>query len=277
MGSICTPEVQCSHLWNLTMYLNTIYFFPDNLPIMEFLSGKFLFLPSLKVNIHSDSCSMHQISVGEELRKACPKLRLGCVEALVRVEDSMPALLAEIDGKLEALQQSLSIEEISKIPAIEASRRGYKACGKDPARYRLSAEALLRRIVSGKGLYRINNVVDQLNLVSVISGFSIGGYDADKIAGSVCFGIGKADEPYTGIGRGALNIESLPVFRDEKGAFGTPTSDSERTEVTPQTRKFLMILIDFESSSELEKAKQLAIHLLKEHCGAEDIKDYNIE
>lgn len=244
---------------------------------MEFLKGKFLFLPSLQVNNHSDNCSMPQISIGEEIRKACPKLRLGCVEASVRVEVSKPALLAEIEEKLGSLQQSLSIEEISKIPAIEASRRGYKACGKDPARYRLSAEALLRRIVSGKGLYQINNVVNQLNLVSVVSGFSIGGYDADKIVGKVCFGIGRADEPYTGIGRGALNIENLPVFRDEKGAFGTPTSDSERTEVTPNTRKFLMILIDFESNSELENAKQLAIHLLKEYCGAEDIKDYNIE
>jgi DNA/RNA-binding domain of Phe-tRNA-synthetase-like protein len=220
---------------------------------------------------------MPQISIGEEIRKACPKLRLGCVEASVRVEDSKSALLAEIEKKLESLQQSLSIEEISKIPAIEASRRGYKACGKDPARYRLSAEALLRRIVSGKGLYRINNVVDQLNLVSVVSGFSIGGYDADKIAGNVCFGIGKANEPYTGIGRGTLNIENLPVFRDEMGAFGTPTSDSQRTEVSGSTCRFLMILIDFDGSSELEKAKQMAVHLLKEHCGAEDVKDYNIE
>lgn len=220
---------------------------------------------------------MPKISISKELKRSCPKLRLGCIEASVRVEDSNAALLSEIDKKLESLQQSLVIEDISKLPAIEASRKGYRACGKDPARYRLSAEALLRRIVSGKGLYQISNVVDQLNLVSVMSGFSIGGYDAEKIAGEVQFGIGKAGEPYAGIGRGELNIENLPVFRDELGAFGTPTSDSQRTEVTPDTRKFLMVLIDFESSSELEKAKQLAIHLLKEHCGAEDVKDYNIE
>lgn len=219
---------------------------------------------------------MPNIFISEALKRACPKLRLGCIEALVRVEASGPELLSEIDRKLASLQQSLVIEDISKIPAIESSRRGYRACGKDPARYRLSAEALLRRIVSGKGLYQISNVVDQLNLVSVLSGFSIGGYDADKIVGEVYFGIGQANEPYYGIGRGALNIENLPVFRDEIGAFGTPTSDSARTEVTPSTQKFLMILIDFEGSSELEKAIQMAIHLLKEHCGAEDIKDYYI-
>lgn len=220
---------------------------------------------------------MPKIIISEELRKACPKLRLGCIEALVKVEASGAGLLYEIEQKLASLQQSLAIEDISKIPAIEASRRGYRACGKDPARYRLSAEALLRRIVSGKGLYQINNVVDQLNLVSVASGFSIGGYDLDKIVGEVCFGIGKADEPYTGIGRGELNIEFLPVFRDESGAFGTPTSDSQRTEVTAETQRFLMILIDFEGSSELENAKQMSMRLLKEYCGGQDIMDYNIE
>lgn len=254
-----------------------LYFFLDNLPAMEFLKGKFLFLPCLKFNNHSATFSMPKISISEELKKACPKLRLGCIEASVRVETSSPGLLSEIEQKLTSLQQSLTIEEISKLPAIEASRKGYRACGKDPARYRLSAEALLRRIVSGKGLYQINNVVDQLNLVSVVSGFSIGGYDADKIEGEVLFGIGKANEPYQGIGRGELNIENLPVFRDEKGAFGTPTSDSQRTEVTDSTHRFLMILIDFDSSSDLEKAKLMAMGLLKEYCGGENIVDFNIE
>ncbi|HLN74275.1 MAG TPA: hypothetical protein VK205_13335, partial [Prolixibacteraceae bacterium] len=93
---------------------------------------------------------MPKISISEEIKRICPKLRLGCIEASVKVEESNAALLAEIDKKLESLQQSLVIEDISKLPAIEASRKGYRACGKDPARYRLSAEALLRRIVTGK-------------------------------------------------------------------------------------------------------------------------------
>lgn len=219
---------------------------------------------------------MLTISIDSELKNRCPQLRLGCIEAEVQVAESGGALLAEVNERLKQLSQLLKIEEISSIPAIAASRKAYRACGKDPARYRLSAEALLRRIVSGKGLYHINNVVDQLNLVSVLSGFSIGGYDADKIKGPVRFGIGRENEPYAGIGRGELNIENLPVFRDQEGAFGTPTSDSQRTEVSNDTRKFLMILIDFDKYSELENAKLMAIHLLREYCGAGNIKEYNI-
>lgn len=198
-------------------------------------------------------------------------LRLGCIEADVKVAESSEALWTEINFRIEQLRQSLVIEDISGIPAIKSSRKAYKACGKDPARYRLSAEALLRRVVSGKGLYEISNVVDQLNLVSITSGFSIGGYDANQIQGDISFGIGRTGEPYTGIGKGELNIENLPVFRDELGAFGTPTSDSQRTEVTSQTKRFLMILIDFGGDDQLNEALQYSVSLLKKYCQAEEI------
>lgn len=219
---------------------------------------------------------MDSICISENLKTLCPKLRLGCIEADVIVADSVDELNAEINFQIAKIKQTLAIEDISKIPAIAASRKAYKACGKDPARYRLSAEALMRRVASGKDLYQISNVVDQLNLVSVTSGFSIGGYDAAKIQGDIRFGIGNANEPYSGIGRGILNIENLPVFRDDLGAFGTPTSDSPRTEVTTQTSRFLMIIIDFVGDDQLETAKQMAIQLLKEYCRATNIIEFNI-
>ena len=211
---------------------------------------------------------MKSISIGNELRNRCPKLRLGCIETDVIVGEPSAEFLFEMDSKIQQIAQSLSVEAISKQPTISASRKGYKACGKDPARYRLSAEALLRRVVSGKGLYQINNVVDQLNLVSISTGFSIGGYDVDQVSGDIVLGIGRADEPYSGIGRGDLNIEFLPVFRDDKGAFGTPTSDSSRTEITNQTVRFLMIVIDFETNNTLDEALLMAQELLVKYCQA---------
>ncbi|HEX7585971.1 MAG TPA: phenylalanine--tRNA ligase beta subunit-related protein [Prolixibacteraceae bacterium] len=214
---------------------------------------------------------MSKITISPELKSLCPMLRLGCIEADVKVAESSEALWTEINFRIEQLRKSLVIEDISGIPAIKSSRKAYKACGKDPARYRLSAEALLRRVVSGKGLYEISNVVDQLNLVSITSGFSIGGYDANQIQGDISFGIGRTGEPYTGIGKGELNIENLPVFRDELGAFGTPTSDSQRTEVTSQTKRFLMILIDFGGDDQLNEALQYSVSLLKKYCQAEEL------
>jgi len=219
---------------------------------------------------------MTRITIDEELRSRCPSLRLECIEAEVVVENSSPELLKEIETAITKLRLNLEIEDISKRGPVSASRNAYRACGKDPARYRLSAEALMRRICSGKELYQINNVVDQLNLVSFTSGFSIGGYDVDQLLGEISFGIGQSGEPYSGIGRGELNIEHLPVFRDQLGAFGTPTSDSQRTEVTSSTRKFLMILIDFGQSDDLQFAADKAIELLVKYCHADHLTTFSV-
>lgn len=211
---------------------------------------------------------MLEITLSQQIRERCPELQLSCILTEVKVEPAPLALINEMSIKTALLQEQLSIADISKLPEIESARKAYKACGKDPARYRLSAEALLRRVVSGKGLYQINNVVDQLNLVSISTGFSIGGYDFDQIQGEICFGIGDENEAYQGIGRGELNIAGLPVFRDALSAFGTPTSDSPRTEVNAQTRRFLMILIGFGGSDGFSQANALAISLLKTYCSA---------
>ena len=140
--------------------------------------------------------------------------------------------------------------------------------GKDPARYRPSAEALLRRVLQGKGLYEINNVVEIINLTSITSGFSIGGYDTDKISGDILFNKGKTDEPYEAIGRGNINIEGLPVFYDALGPFGSPTSDSTRTMITEDTGKILLIIISFHGSDKLNETATFATELLHKYASS---------
>jgi DNA/RNA-binding domain of Phe-tRNA-synthetase-like protein len=220
---------------------------------------------------------MQNISVAEELKTKVPAVKLACIECDIKLQQKNVELWTQVEQKVAQLSAQLQIDEISMIPAISASRKAYKACGKDPARYRLSAEALLRRVVNRGEIYQINNVVDVLNLVSINTGFSIGGYDADKIAGDVVFGIGKAGEPYSGIGRGELNIEGMPVFRDANGAFGTPTSDSERTSVSLETNRFLMIIIDYASSPQLEEASFFAKELLVKYANADNFVIKNID
>ncbi len=220
---------------------------------------------------------MQCITIAEDLKARVPGIRLLCIESDVVTGDSPGELLTLLDEKCRGLRSSLRTEEISLLPAIAASRKAYKLTGKDPARYRLSAEALLRRVVRGEELYHISNVVDLLNLVSITSGFSIGGYDAGKIDGEMEMGIGKSGEPYQAIGRGELNIAGLPVFRDLRGAFGSPTSDSERTSVTPQTCRFLMVIIDFGGGGALEEAGRLATGLLQRFAEATIVETKIIE
>ena len=211
---------------------------------------------------------MKRISFQKELIEKIPSIRLGCIQCNVEVlpgDDNIKELSKEI---ITQIQSELTVETISQKPTIKSTKEAYRKLGKDPSRYRPSAEALTRRIVKGKDLYNVNNVVDLLNLVSLESGFSIGGYDADKIDGPIEFGIGRPDEPYQAIGRGNLNIENLPLFRDASGAFGSPTSDSIRTMVTDQTTSFLMILIDFSDDENLEHFVERSEELLEKYASA---------
>jgi len=211
---------------------------------------------------------MKQISFQKELLEKIPSIRLGCIWCDVEIlpgDDKIRELSKEI---ISQIRSELAVETISQKPTIKSSKEAYRKLGKDPSRYRPSAEALTRRIVKGKDLYNVNNVVDLLNLVSLESGFSIGGYDADKIDGSVEFGIGRTDEPYQAIGRGKLNIENLPLFRDDAGAFGSPTSDSIRTMVTDKTTSFLMIIIDFKNHGDLMHFVERSVALMKGYASA---------
>ena len=211
------------------------------------------------------------MNITDKIKSKCPNFRLGVISCSVQISTNRTDLWEEINAKIAKLE-TMQTTDIAKISTVSATRKAYKAFGKDPSRYRPSAEALLRRIVKGKGLYKINNVVDLLNLVSISTGYSIGGFDADKIEGEVSIGVGEANEPYEGIGRGTLNIEGLPILRDTVSGFGTPTSDSVRTCVTNDTKRFLMAILDFDGLNELTETMDLAIDLLKRFGDANDIK-----
>lgn len=211
-----------------------------------------------------------EITIADAIKKACPGLQLGCMTGQVHMQAKNDALWQQM-MTLYHQKRGLLIETIKDIPAIASSREAYKALGKAPGRYRLSAEALHRRIIKGQELYQINNVVDIINYVSISSGFSIGGYDLDKIQGDILLDLGRADELYEAIGRGTLNIESLPVFRDTQAAFGSPTSDSIRTSITDQTQQILLIFLNFGGHDHLQSSLEETTQLLKDFAQGEQL------
>ncbi len=215
---------------------------------------------------------MSLISIAPEILARQEYVALGCLRMKARVKPSGDDLHALIADAASDIHGRLSLEDIHDIPAIGATRAAYRACGKEPSRYRPSAEALLRRIVSGKGLYEINNVVDLLNCISIRTGYSIGGFDEGMIRKPVSLGIGTDGEPYEAIARGALNIEFLPVLRDALGAFGTPTSDSVRTGVTAHTTDLLMVFYDFAGDAHLPAILEETAALYVRYCHASDIQ-----
>ncbi|MDO5665506.1 MAG: phenylalanine--tRNA ligase beta subunit-related protein [Bacteroidia bacterium] len=213
-----------------------------------------------------------EITISDEILAACSSFRFIAIECEVKNSPHNNELWQEIDAFCTHFAANNMLEDINKRPTIFATRQTYKKLGKDPNRYRPSAEALCRRVVRGLGLYRIDTLVDVINLVSLKTGYSIGGFDIDKIQGNLVLGVGKADEKFEAIGRGFLNIEGLPVYRDEIGGIGTPTSDEERTKITAETTRLLMIINGYSGEEGLQEATNFSIDLLKKYAGAKEIK-----
>jgi len=213
-----------------------------------------------------------QITIDAKLKAKCPRTALACVTARVQPGASPVPLLGEMNQRELEIQELPFPRGVLESPQVETVRKAYKALGKDPARYRGSAEALLRRIVAGKGFPQINAVVDVINLVSVESRLPVGLYDLAHVTGDIIFRAGRAGETYKGIGKYDLNLEGLPVFADNAGPHGSATSDSERTMVTEATKQILAVIISFGGAEGLERWAQRMSTLLTQHTAAQEVE-----
>ena len=212
---------------------------------------------------------MTNISISEEIATACPDLHVLALSCDVCNSEPDERLWQEIADEEKAVRETVKLEQINKWLPMQATRQAYKRLGKDPNRYRPSSEALRRRILRELPLYKVDTLVDLINLVSIRSGYSIGGFDVDKIAGgSLVLGVGREGEIYHGIGRGELNIAGLPVYRDAVGGIGTPTSDEERTKIGLDTTHLLMIINGYSGLEGLEAAGKYAVGLLSKYVSA---------
>lgn len=219
------------------------------------------------------TCNMIDIQFDDKIKAAAPSLKVLQVEATVANPETSDELWNELETAAGSFRDLHSIDMVNKRPAIMATREAYKRLGKDPNRYRPSAEALCRRIVNGKGLYRLTTIVDLINLLSVWSGHSIGGFDAGKIVGDcLTLGRGEEGEEFDAIGRGMLNIDGLPVYRDAIGGIGTPTSDCERTKLTPDTTRLLMLVNMYGDEMPVDDMRVFIQRLLSGYASASDIE-----
>lgn len=214
-----------------------------------------------------------KIIIDERIKAVCPEMRIALIRSKVQNCPTGAGLWAEIEAECAEIAAQYELLAVNKRPAVAQTRALYKALGKDPNRYRVASEALCRRVIRGLGLYRINALVDIINLVSLKSGYAISGLDADRIVGNtMAMGVGEAGERYEGIGRGVLNIEGLPVYRDAVGGIATPTSDEERTKITLETTTLQMNINAFGPEMPLAEAMEWSVSLLQRYTAATEVE-----
>ncbi|OZV12054.1 hypothetical protein CIW83_11495 [Tissierella sp. P1] len=208
-----------------------------------------------------------KISISDEVYSLSPRTALGVLSYRAMVESSSQEFLELFEITVATLSREYSIEEIAKNPHIISTRQAYKALGKSPQEYRNAAEAMLRRIVKGKGLYHINNIVDVNNLISITSGYSIGSYDTKQLKGDIELRRAENGSHYAGIGKDNVNIEYFPTLYDALGAFGNPSSDNRRAMIQLGERDIITVIYSFDGADELDYWMEKLSSYLTNYCG----------
>ena len=217
----------------------------------------------------------YDVTIDEKLCAAYPEIRLGLLRFHAEVREPDARFWSHMDADvLPRVRASIEGREWSSIPGVRGSRAAYKSFGRDPGRYRVSSEALLRRVRRGDELCRINSVVDVNNLISVTSGSSVGSYDLERIRGAIVFRRAGQGEGYTGIGKGFLDMENMLVLADDAGIFGSSMSDSTRAMVTERSRDILTVIYCFEDAIDLEALLAAGRQAFETFASASDMETW---
>lgn len=198
-------------------------------------------------------------------------LTLGWLEAdEIRQEPLPESFRREAHDVVERMRTRYGQRQAGDIPGVAENRSMFHRLGVDPTKTRPSSEALLRRVLKGQDLPSINPVVDVCNLASLEFQLPLGLYDRAEIRGPVFARLGRKGEGYDGIRRAHVNLGERPLLSDDDGAFGAPTSDSARTQVTEATKALLVIVYRplARPGEDLSSMLARVADLLARYCGA---------
>ena len=196
---------------------------------------------------------------------------LGWLEADgLKGEPLTPEFDAERDESIRNMMRRFEGRAAADLPGVAETRGMFHRLGVDPTKSRPASEALLRRVLQGKGLPQIHSAVDVCNLASLEHQLPLGLYDRAKVKGTICARIGRQGEGYEGIRKGYVNLSGRPLLADDEGPFGAPTADSGRTLVTAATGTVLAVIYCPAERPNQQLSLMLArvADLLGRHCGA---------
>jgi DNA/RNA-binding domain of Phe-tRNA-synthetase-like protein len=170
-------------------------------------------------------------------------VKLGTVQADgAHVTPAGLGLAKLMDEVCDRKRREFTLESLADSKPVRDVRAMFREWSMDPSKYRPSSEALLRRVVQGKGLYRVSNVVDIGNLGSIETGWPCGCYDRSRIQPPIELRHGVSGESYEGIGKQIWHLNGRPLLADSQGPFGSPISDSTRSMITDSARDILVVL-----------------------------------
>jgi DNA/RNA-binding domain of Phe-tRNA-synthetase-like protein len=220
---------------------------------------------------------MPGLRVTDSIFERYPEVVLGVV-TVHGIDNSRvgDALLALLRREEEGVRTALAGSQISEHPHIAPWREAYRKFGAKPKDHPSSIENLVRRVLKGQPVPRINPLVDLYNTISLRHLVPVGGEDLDAVEGDVLLTLASDRElPVHLLGE----AEARPpkpgevIYKDGLGTLCRRWNwkEAERTKLTAATRRAFLVIEGLPPVGRdlVERAAEELAALVREHCGGE--------
>ena len=213
------------------------------------------------------------LKIDSELNSRFPDLNALMIQIkgvkIHEIDDELEKVKLEV---MKQVRKEYNINLVKDQKTFRAYRDFFWKIGIDPTKIRPAAEALIRRILAGKTIPRINTLVDTYNLASIKSGIAIATFDTDKLDADILMRFAEEGEQFCGIGmENPLILKGGEIVISDNGKVIAvyPYRDAENTKVTEKTKNITIIVCGVPGISKdlLSDASRVVIEYVTTFCG----------
>jgi len=215
------------------------------------------------------------LNIEFHLRKRFPQLKvLTCQIRGVRVEKQNVELESFKEKVMRQVREQYDLESLRNLSTFRAYRDFFWRVGIDPTKNRPAAEALIRRVLSGRAIPNVNTLVDAYNLASIKTEIALAAFDADRLKGDFLMRFATEGEEFWGIGMEKPMLfqgGEIVISDGEKLVAVYPHRDADNTKISMKTKNVLLLVCGVPGIGEerLRKAKQVALEYITRFCNGE--------
>ena len=215
------------------------------------------------------------LKINVQLKTRFPDLTvLTCNIKGVNVEKQNFELEKLKEEIMKQVREKYDLDSIKNLPTFRAYRDFFWRAKIDPTKNRPAAEALIRRILGGRTIPRINTLVDAYNLASIKTEIALAAFDANKLTGDLLMRFAEKGEKFLGIGMEKpmlLQGGEIVVSDSEKLVAIYPYRDADSTKITEKTKNVMLLVCGVPGIGEetLQNAAQVALEYITRFCGGE--------
>ena len=173
----------------------------------------------------------------------------------------------------EGIRTKYLLGSLKDISPFRLYRNFFWSIGIDSTKNRPAAEALIRRILTGKSIPKINIFVDSYNLASIQTGIAIAAFDLDQLEKNLVMKFAKTGDQFLGIDmKIPMVLKGGEVVIEEGNRLVAvyPYRDADYSKITFHTKNiaFIMCGVPGLESKYLKEASEIAVNYILKFCGS---------